>query len=593
VRTLGPYTLLRPLGAGGMGEVWAARREALGGATQLVAIKTLLSSKSGDPMARKMFLDEARLSMLLRNSNIVQVFDVAEAQDGTCYMVMELVDGIDLARLVELLQAAGEQISHAAIAYMIGEVLKALAYAHEFIHEGTRRTIVHRDISPHNVMLSTSGEVKLMDFGVARLASEETSGAFVKGKIRYMPPEQLHGESRSPTVDLFAVGAMLHELLDGKKFRGGQIDEPRLIGMVARGEVPSLTCPPGQVPAEFERLRAGLLAPKIKDRIASARAAHRLLRQWPGDRDAKFELEEIVQRYASPLHVEALDSGALSLPSDRSAQPTTPDLDATLEPTAMLPSDDSSTSVRPTGRDISTDQTGERLRETATPDEESITSPIVDRAPTPDLGISGRSRSTGLAMLGALAIGFALLTTGIWMGWWGESENELAKRDAAPSPTSAPPEPKRPPAEQPEPVKAAQVKAAPEAAKVEAAAAKAEPVKAEAEKAEAEKAEAEKAEAVKAEAVKAETKKAEPKKVKVEITVKSGYRWVKIRLNGRNESEIRSGSTIQKSLEPGATCKVEIMDDAETEEWVSLGQPEVPKRPTATLWVKNGKAWFE
>lgn len=294
---LGPYTLLRRLGTGGMGEVWIARRSALGGAAKLVAIKTVLPEKARNPESRRMFLDEARLSMLMTNSNIVQVFDVDETRDGVCYMAMEYVEGIDLARLCEHLSAAGQQLSHAAIAYIIGEILKALAYAHDLNVEGTRRTIVHRDISPQNVMVSVSGEVKVMDFGIARFSSEETSGLFVKGKIRYMPPEQFEKGVRAPTLDLFAVGAILHELLEGKRFRGGDYEQAELLGVCLRGDVPPLTCPPGRVPPVFEQLRAGLLQPIAANRIQSAREAHRLLSRWPGDRDAKFELEEVVQRF--------------------------------------------------------------------------------------------------------------------------------------------------------------------------------------------------------------------------------------------------------------------------------------------------------
>ena len=290
---LGPYLLLRQLGAGGMGEVWTARRSALGGAAKLVAIKTLLPSKAGDPKARSMFLEEARLSMLLTNSNIVQVFDVGEASDGTCYMAMEFVDGIDLSKLIARLAAEDERLSHVLVAHVVGEILKGLAHAHEFSHEGTRKSVVHRDVSPSNVMLSLSGEVKLMDFGVARLASEETTGNFVKGKVRYMPPEQIRGNSRHPTVDLFAVGAILYELLEGTRFRGNAEDETELLGMCINGHVPPLTR--RDTPDVFERLFRDLTAVPEQERIPSARVAHRLLSQWTGCRDARFELEEIVQ----------------------------------------------------------------------------------------------------------------------------------------------------------------------------------------------------------------------------------------------------------------------------------------------------------
>lgn len=297
---LGDYVLIHRLGVGGMGEVWRARREALGGAARDVAIKVLSPSRVDDALARKMFIDEARLSMSLCNSNIVQVYDVAETDDKTCYMVMELVDGMNLNELQAKLLEADEALPDAVIAYIIGEVLKGLVHAHELRDADQSKTVVHRDISPHNVMVSVSGEVKLMDFGIARFASEETSGLHVKGKIRYMPPEQLRGETREPTLDLFAVGATLHELLDRSKFRGSKIDEARMYGMVIDGEVPPLQRAADTIPPELEQLRSQLLAAKPEDRIQTAREAFRCLSGWSGYRDTRFELEEIVRRFAPP-----------------------------------------------------------------------------------------------------------------------------------------------------------------------------------------------------------------------------------------------------------------------------------------------------
>ncbi|MCA9683162.1 MAG: serine/threonine protein kinase, partial [Myxococcales bacterium] len=317
--TLGPYTLLRRVGSGGMGEVWIARREAIGGAAKLVALKTVLPEKAGNAESRRMFLDEARLAMLMSNSNIVQVFDVGETRDGICYMAMEYVEGLDLAKLTEALRIRGEKLSHPVIGYIISEVLKALAYAHDHSIEGARQTVVHRDISPQNVMLSVSGEVKVTDFGIARLASEETSGSFVRGKFRYMPPEQFERGLRTPTLDLFAVGALLHELLDGKRFRGSEVEETEMIGMCVQGFVPKLSCPPP--PPVFERLRLGLLEADAGKRIQTAREAHRLLSQWPGNRDCKFELEDIVRSVADdpslPSHLLTATGSGRSANSDQ------------------------------------------------------------------------------------------------------------------------------------------------------------------------------------------------------------------------------------------------------------------------------------
>ncbi|MCA9711958.1 MAG: serine/threonine protein kinase, partial [Myxococcales bacterium] len=281
-----------------MGEVWAGERQILGGTAKRVAVKTLLSDAAQDARARAMFLEEARLSMLLTNSNIVQVFDVGEAEDGTCYMAMEWVRGMNLAELSAALRARGERLPLVLTAFIVGELLKALAHAHDLDEGGERKTIVHRDASPHTLLLSVAGEVKLMDFGVARFASEETEGRYIKGKLRYMPPEQLRGESRAPTIDLFAVGAVLHELLDGRKFRD-TVDEARLYGMIFDGEVPPLRCPE-EVPPELEALRVKLLAAQVEERSRSAREAHQMLCRWSGYRDAKFELQDIVRSLVRP-----------------------------------------------------------------------------------------------------------------------------------------------------------------------------------------------------------------------------------------------------------------------------------------------------
>lgn len=319
MRQLGGYTLTHRLGAGGMGEVWRGRRSALGGSAVDVAIKVLSVSMNNDLDARGMFLDEARLSMLLTNSNIVKVFDAAENEDKTCFMVMEWVDGLNLSELTDKLRKAGERLPDSITAFIVGEVLKGLAHAHELRHEGKRLTIVHRDVSPHNVMLSVSGEVKVMDFGIARVASEDTSGLHVKGKLRYMPPEQLRGDSREPTLDLFAVGAILHECLDGTKFRSQVIDEGRLYGMVLDGEIPAMSRPPETVPKELDDLRLALLAAKPENRIQTAREAFRRLAAWPGYRDARFDLDEIVRRFTSERE-----------PASASPPPRSPD--ATLLP---------------------------------------------------------------------------------------------------------------------------------------------------------------------------------------------------------------------------------------------------------------------
>ncbi len=416
MKQIGPYRLLRRLGAGGMGEVWMAERSGLGGVSKLVALKLLAPHRIEDAHFRRMFIDEARLSTQLNSSNIVQVFDVGE-DAGSCYMAMEWVDGLNLDQLNAHLRAANEQLSFELAAYIFGEVLKALIYAHDYVFAGERRTVVHRDVSPQNVMISVTGEVKLMDFGIARMSTEETSGLFVKGKLRYMAPEQLQGDRR-PTIDLFAAGAILHELLDGRKFRHtARANDAHLMGMSLRGEFEPLGRE--QVPAELEALRAKLLAVKVEDRLPSAREAYRQLTCWPGYRDLRFDLEELVRRFVAD---DAARTGVVAtevLTAPRVESPT-PSSGSNSEP-ANIGQLDSGTS--PNDRP------------------EGVAAPVV---PT-----KARLLALGLVLAGA---GLGIFGIGAWLGWWSDDDQEPTRADleAADVAITEPASRDNPPSVQPE-----------------------------------------------------------------------------------------------------------------------------------------------
>jgi len=307
-KQLGEYTLTQQIGSGGVAEVWMAERTRMG-MRKTVAIKLLNARARKNPDNRQMFLDEARLSMLLSHSGIVSVFDADECQ-GECFMAMEWIDGINLAQLCAALWETGAKLPLHVSTYIIGELLRALDYGHTFQNEGAA-SIVHRDVSPQNVMISTSGEIKLMDFGVARFATEETQGLYVKGKLRYMPPEQLRGESSDPRVDLFAVGAIFHELIVGHRFRNTE-NHVELIAMIEAGRVPPV--PPALgVPAAIQDVLYGLLEPDPSRRIPDARAALRMLNQWRGYENASLELEDYVHRFKRLCHERS--------PGDRPAPP--------------------------------------------------------------------------------------------------------------------------------------------------------------------------------------------------------------------------------------------------------------------------------
>jgi hypothetical protein len=286
---VGGYELLREIGRGGMAEVWVARKaNSIGG--KFVALKMILPQFVGDERYSRMFRSEAEVSAPLSHSNIVQVFDEGE-DAGRSFLVMEWVDGVDLARLAPDLANLRErdpQLRLRVIAYVVGQVLHGLSYAHKITsHRGQSLGIVHRDVSPQNVIVSVSGDVKVTDFGIAHRMIEETSGIHVKGKLRYMAPEHLAGQSHSPTVDLYAVGAILHELLEGRKFRHDAQDQVQLYHQVMTGKIPDA---PADAPRELEDLRLALLQPDPKKRPQTADAALLMLKRWPGYSEMKVEL---------------------------------------------------------------------------------------------------------------------------------------------------------------------------------------------------------------------------------------------------------------------------------------------------------------
>src|SRR5262245_27178012 len=190
-KQLGPFTLDRRLALGGMAEIWLAVQNTERGARP-TALKILLTPYARDPTFRGMFADEVRIASRLTHENIVEVYGSFEVE-GHLFQAMEIVDGKDLRRVLSTLARAGESFP-VALALLVGrEVARALAYAHSKRGEdGKPLEIVHRDVSPHNVMLTRNGMVKVLDFGIASAAERltRTRTGVIKGKISYMAPEQ-------------------------------------------------------------------------------------------------------------------------------------------------------------------------------------------------------------------------------------------------------------------------------------------------------------------------------------------------------------------------------------------------------------------
>ncbi|MEM6991843.1 MAG: serine/threonine-protein kinase [Myxococcota bacterium] len=209
---LGPYRVLERIGVGGIAAVHRCHRHGASGFTKELAIKTLLPEHAHDGELQRRLIAEARLGAAMNHRNLVTIFDLG-VDDGRYYVVMELVDGADLRTLHQ-----GTAIPEALALYVVHEVAAALAYVHAFCGaDGHPLGLVHRDVSPGNVLVSRSGEVKLADFGITKATNlaEQTQARIIQGKYAYLAPEQLTGKTVDARTDQFALGVTLAELTTG------------------------------------------------------------------------------------------------------------------------------------------------------------------------------------------------------------------------------------------------------------------------------------------------------------------------------------------------------------------------------------------
>src|SRR5689334_3700027 len=213
------YRVIERIAAGGMAEVFRAESAGLEGFKKKVAIKRVLPHLAGKKEFMGMFLDEARLSAHLGHSNCVQVFDVGRGDD-TFFIVMEMVDGADLKAVLQYMRQWGRLIPIEEACLICVKICEGLTYAHELRDDkGAPFNIVHRDMSPPNVLMTRYGEVKIADFGLAKANSqlEESQPGIIKGKFGYLSPEAAHGRAIDHRTDIFAVGIILWEMLSGRR----------------------------------------------------------------------------------------------------------------------------------------------------------------------------------------------------------------------------------------------------------------------------------------------------------------------------------------------------------------------------------------
>jgi serine/threonine protein kinase len=237
------YVPLVRLASGGMAEVWKGNAIFETGEKHLVAIKRVLPQLAQDATYRGMFEDEARLGMLLRHPNIVRVYDAREV-GGTYIMIMELVDGTSLKAILERAHARAACMPPATALYIARQLASALSYAHA-AREPTGRAlgIIHRDVSPHNLLLGKDGSVKLADFGLADASvhSTQLGGGMLGGKLGYLAPEIIEQQPSTAQIDIFAVGIVLWEMLAGRRLFHGD-DDVGTVRAVAQCQV----TPPSQ-----------------------------------------------------------------------------------------------------------------------------------------------------------------------------------------------------------------------------------------------------------------------------------------------------------------------------------------------------------
>jgi serine/threonine protein kinase len=214
----GEYYLLGRLATGGMAEVFLGKSLALGTGNQLLAVKKLLPHLSEDPSFVSMFIDEARIVSGLSHANICRVSDQGQ-HEGQLFMVMEFIHGKDLRELKRRARGRNERIPFGIVAHVVATIAEALDHAHNAVNEaGQPESIIHRDVSPQNILVSYDGIPKLIDFGVAKAKRRlvKTRVGVVKGNFSYMSPEQATGQEVDARTDIFTLGVVLYELLTGR-----------------------------------------------------------------------------------------------------------------------------------------------------------------------------------------------------------------------------------------------------------------------------------------------------------------------------------------------------------------------------------------
>lgn len=315
IELFGKYRLVERVAVGGMAEIFKASTHGAGGFERFVAIKRLHRHLSEDEELAQMLVDEAKISVRLQHANIAQIFDLGSI-DGQYFIVMEYIDGSDLYGVLRRMREQGRTMPIALALYAVSKMLGGLDFAHNTLgSDGRPLDIVHRDISPQNIMINIQGEVKLVDFGIAkaRMRLMETQAGIIKGKFYYMSPEQAHGHHLDRRTDIFATGMVLYELLTNRPAYEETNDLALLKRVRVCGFEPPSRWRPDLSP-ELEGIVTKALKRDPKLRYQSAREFQSVLQQHIQRQFGainEHHLAEFIREVVNPVSQEAIDHQVL------------------------------------------------------------------------------------------------------------------------------------------------------------------------------------------------------------------------------------------------------------------------------------------
>ena len=337
IETFGKYLLLEKLASGGMAEVFLAKSNGASGIGKFVAIKRILPQYSENAEFIEMFKEEAKIAVNLNHGNVVSIFDFG-VEKNQFYLVMEYVEGQNLRQVLNHMKKETKDFSIDQVVYMIKEVAAGLDHAHRCLDGATGRplNITHRDMSPQNIMISFEGEVKVVDFGIAKAETqvEHTRAGTIKGKFGYMSPEQADGQPVDQRTDVFSLGIVLWELLTNERLFTAQ-SEAGTLRKIRECQIPSLRKINPNISAELDRICNKALAKDKSLRYQTAAAYHRDLNRFLNTQYPEFSPHDFSVYMKSVYSIMFLENRK-KLADYAKMSVTTPDEKTSVTATATL-----------------------------------------------------------------------------------------------------------------------------------------------------------------------------------------------------------------------------------------------------------------